>query len=426
MTFVEICKLSQNKLKARLENELTELGYSPLNEDGYLYAEGEVPVLLLAHMDTVHHDNCTIVCTSEDGNYVMSPQGIGGDDRCGIFMVLEIIKEYKCSVLFTEDEEKGCVGAHKFVNDKVVPTVPINYLLEFDRKNKNDAVFYSCDNKDFEAFITDEEIGFKTAYGSCSDISSVAPYLKTAAVNLSCGYYNAHTEHEYVKMSEMLHNIERAKLIIAKECEHFEYVEKTIELSNWGAKISKQNYDKDWYDKYYNRKDYLDGDDYDLYDEDDDYTGSYNDLYYQFFENGEDNIVSLFTEYYDIEVGKVDLIPLEELIDVDNFNVIMTDGGRPLTTREYKMSHFDCYDLYMDKKCHVYRILEDEMYGICIAIDTGYVLKRVDGERIQYYEDTVEAYYTMDENDYNAFYSYVCEWLDSDIEDWILEQMTGV
>lgn len=39
---------------------------------------------------------------------------------------------------------------------------------------------------------------FQTAHGSFSDISSIAPALKIAAVNLSCGYYNAHTPHEFI------------------------------------------------------------------------------------------------------------------------------------------------------------------------------------------------------------------------------------
>ena len=44
----------------------------------------------------------------------MSPQGIGGDDRCGVWMILQILRTANCHVLFCEDEEVGCVGAKKF------------------------------------------------------------------------------------------------------------------------------------------------------------------------------------------------------------------------------------------------------------------------------------------------------------------------
>lgn len=248
MTFIDICKLPQEQLKAKLEEKLTDMGYKVVNEDGFLFAEGDVPVMLTAHMDTVHKDNCTIVCVSEDGNYVMSPQGIGGDDRCGIFMALEIIKQRRCSILFTEDEEIGCVGAHKFCKTDYKPE-KLNYIIEFDRKNGDDAVFYSCDNPDFTKFCTDGT-GFKEERGSCSDISHVAPHLGVAAVNFSCGYYSPHTCHEYVNMKQMLRNIERAIAIIDKPCEKFEYIEKKYAYS--GSSTEKK-YDYYWLDSYWKK-----------------------------------------------------------------------------------------------------------------------------------------------------------------------------
>ena len=225
MNIIEICKLPQDKLKERLFVELQNLGYSPVNEDGYIYAEGTHPVLLMAHMDTVHHDNCTIVCVSEDGKYIMSPQGIGGDDRCGIYMILQIVKDVHCSVIFTEDEEIGCVGARKFCKSSYVPE-KLNYIIEFDRKSGNDAVFYDCDNDEFEKFITNPDVGFKSAWGSCSDISHVAPHLKVAAVNLSSGYYSPHTQHEYINLEEVENNIKRAMVLINTDTPRYEYIEK--------------------------------------------------------------------------------------------------------------------------------------------------------------------------------------------------------
>lgn len=243
MNFTEICKLPQEQLKARLEVELQNRGYTTVNEDGFLYAEGTVPVMLTAHMDTVHHDNCTIVCISEDGNVIMSPQGIGGDDRCGIYMALKILEAHRCSVLFTEDEEIGCVGARKFCKTDYKPAA-LNYIIEFDRKNGNDAVFYSCDNPEFTKFCTDGT-GFEEASGSCSDISHIAPHLGVAAVNFSCGYYNPHTCHEYVKINEMERNIQRAIELIAKPCEKFEYIEKKY---TYTSKYSGYTKLSDYYD----------------------------------------------------------------------------------------------------------------------------------------------------------------------------------
>lgn len=241
--FNKIVKLNQNELKTFCEKELQKRGYSSIkNRNGFLYAKGEVPVLLVAHLDTVHAETVKEIYYNKGRVY--SPQGIGGDDRCGIYMILKIVQKHKCHVLFTEDEEIGCVGANKFTKTTQFMNMPVNYIIEFDRKNKNDAVFYNCSNYDFIDFIIENDEGFfKEAYGSFSDICDIAPYLGVAAVNLSCGYYEAHTTKEYVVLNEMETIISEAKKIITKPIEKpFVYIEKPVSYAT--------GYGKDWYDYY--------------------------------------------------------------------------------------------------------------------------------------------------------------------------------
>ena len=170
-----------------------------------------------------------------------SPQGIGGDDRCGIYAILQIIKDFKCSVLFTEDEEIGCVGAEKFAVSDYIVNNDINYIIEIDRRGTNDCVFYSCDNPDFEEFI--ESTGyFKTAWGSVSDISTIAPALGVAAVNLSSGYFDEHTTRETINVEALLSTIEEAKKILALPCEKpFEYIESTYGGNWWKDYYAEEN-----------------------------------------------------------------------------------------------------------------------------------------------------------------------------------------
>ena len=222
--FEDICRMSQKKLKKYVKNQLKETHENVISEDGFVYAQGKFPVLLVAHLDTVHINLPTTII--HDGDKISSPNGIGGDDRCGVYMILEIIKKYHCSVLFCEDEEKGCIGAGKFIETELARELQgqFNYIIEFDRKGKNDAVFYDCGNAEFEEFITKEY--FATAEGIFSDISTVAPFLGCAAVNLSCGYYKAHTNDEYVVFSEMEKSIKEAMKILARTTdEKFEYIE---------------------------------------------------------------------------------------------------------------------------------------------------------------------------------------------------------
>ena len=224
--FIKVCKMTQADLKKYTKNTLLKMGYPKVTvADGFVYAQGELPILLVAHLDTVHKELPKIIHYDKIKQILSSPEGIGGDDRCGVYMIFEIVKHYKCSVLFCEDEEIGAKGAEKFTRSKVSKGLEFNYIMEFDRKGSNDAVFYDCCNDEFENFITKKF--FKTAYGSFSDISVIAPELGCAAVNLSCGYYNAHTKDEYVVWSEMQKSILAACDIISSTTDEdiFEYVD---------------------------------------------------------------------------------------------------------------------------------------------------------------------------------------------------------
>lgn len=235
--------LTQSQLFEMLLKEIT--GHKMGVPGKYLLVCGTAPVMLLAHMDTVHKDPVRVICRSADGNIIMSPQGIGGDDRCGVFALVKAYRESKVKpwLLFTCDEEIGGKGAAQFASDYEAGKLPkkmknIKFLIEIDRKGSNDAVYYDCDNDEFEEYIT--RFGFKTDYGSYSDICDVAPAMGVAAVNLSSGYYQAHTQHEYINKKELNATIRRVKEIIEDACTkdvpQFEYIEREYvgRYSKWG------------------------------------------------------------------------------------------------------------------------------------------------------------------------------------------------
>ena len=191
-----------------------------ISKGNFILVHGQAPVMLVAHLDTVHEEPVRNICLSSDGNIIMSPQGIGGDDRCGVFA---IVKAYRLSkikpwLLFCCDEEVGGLGAKKFCLAHQQLQLPneidnLKFIIELDRKGKNDAVYYRCDNPDFAAYISGK--GFQPAQGSFSDISLIAPELSIAAVNLSCGYYAAHTLHEYINRSQLNSVIHKVVDIVA-------------------------------------------------------------------------------------------------------------------------------------------------------------------------------------------------------------------
>ena len=208
----------------------------------YILVRGEAPVMLVAHLDTVHHEPVREICKTESGNILMSPQGIGGDDRCGVYALNAVYEQSKVKpwLLFTCDEEVGGVGAEQFCLKHQGKKLPkeleeLKLLIEIDRKGKNDAVYYDCANDEFEKYITSK--GFKTQFGSFSDISYIAPEIGVAAVNLSSGYYNAHTQHEYINRKHLNKTVQKVIEIVADAVKpdfpKYEYVKCRFKRGGW-------------------------------------------------------------------------------------------------------------------------------------------------------------------------------------------------
>lgn len=213
------------------------------NRGSYILVPGEAPVMLVAHLDTVHTQPVRQICKTANGNVLMSPQGIGGDDRCGVYALVTAHSRSSKRpwLLFTCDEETGGVGAGKFCKDYRADWLPrelgkLKMLIEIDRKGRNDAVYYGCCNTDFEQYISEK--GFTTQHGSFSDISLIAPTLGVAAVNLSSGYFNAHTLHEYINRKYLNLTIKRVVEIIEEATNEdfpaYSYIEKEKDVW-WGA-----------------------------------------------------------------------------------------------------------------------------------------------------------------------------------------------
>lgn len=177
-------------------------------EDKYIYCKGDVPILLCCHMDTVHTSIPEKILYDKSNNMIWSPFGIGGDDRCGVYSVLSILKYCKKlpSVLFTKDEEIGCVGAKSFLkNNKKNPG--FKYLIEIDRHGNDEVVFYSTTNRDFIKYVT--SFGFKEMQGMSSDIRHITDDWGCASCNVSAGYFNEHTKQEYVDTTGVIATINK-------------------------------------------------------------------------------------------------------------------------------------------------------------------------------------------------------------------------
>ena len=260
--FIRLCKMDKDTLKEWLY-KILEAKYGAdnvVNGDGFLFAKGngKSPILLTAHMDTVHREVCDYIkITKEKGKTILTaPKGIGGDDRCGIWIILNILTRtlYRPTILFCEDEEIGGVGSSKFVDtDYVSHLTELKYLVEVDRANDKEAVYYNCGNLVFQRYI-EETIGYKKEYGSFTDICHLSPACDRASVNLSCGYYRQHTLEEYVIFEEMVATYKAVKVLLskAKDADTYDYQEENWYSSSYGNKFSYgYGYNSYWDDESY-------------------------------------------------------------------------------------------------------------------------------------------------------------------------------
>lgn len=250
-TLEDVIKPTQEKLFIKLKKKYE--GKACCSDGAFILVEGIAPIMLVAHLDTVHTEPVKTICASNDDNILMSPQGIGGDDRCGVYALSKLYEtaKYKPWLLYTCDEEVGGIGAEWFslaYNDGKFPKAldDLKLIVEIDRRGSNDAVYYDCDNSEFEKYITGA--GFETSIGSFSDISIIAPELGVAAVNLSSGYYNAHTKSEYIDRQELENVISRVAEIIADSMQskfpRYRYIQKvrTYKLVTGNVERTYKNY----------------------------------------------------------------------------------------------------------------------------------------------------------------------------------------
>lgn len=227
--FIKELSLPKEELAVFLVDALKSLGYSDIkfNEDpkeGYIFAKGIIPVCLCAHMDKVpHYQNIKTINRTPILNaknvvidvFLSSKQGIGGDDRCGVYAITSMLKlGHRPSVLFCMGEEIGCCGSHKFCKDFPAEFLSdVNAFIQIDRRGSNDCVRYSDQNHELTNAICDFD--FSPAFGSCSDISVLMPHFGISGVNLSSGYYNEHNaKREYVSVKDVKILLKRLNKIL--------------------------------------------------------------------------------------------------------------------------------------------------------------------------------------------------------------------
>lgn len=209
-------------------------------------------IVLSAHMDTVKGVLKDRKLIETDDGVIMSDKGaLGADDRAGIAIILTVLRSLhklnfngNIKVAFSREEEIGCVGASKIDSDWYADS---DLAIVVDRRGNRDIVV-GCGMafcSDFVAYFMEDvskmsDMDWEATEGGISD-AMVFAEGGVNSINLSAGYYNEHTEHEYVVLDEMRDTVKLIMQTIAVINQFYKTFEIVPESNTWS---------KAWYPKY--------------------------------------------------------------------------------------------------------------------------------------------------------------------------------
>ena len=209
---------SEKKMRRFLRKVAKDCGAEEIVTDNFgnlLITKGKSNTYpcLAAHMDQVQHVHSKDFTVVEIGGDVIgySPkcheqQGLGADDKNGLFVCLELLRKFDVmKVAFFVGEETGCVGSGK-VDPKFFKDC--RFIVQPDRRGGDDLITSMfcgevCSD-DFVEAIGYKNYGYKFAHGSITDVGELVERgVGISCLNLSCGYYEAHTDQEITVLSEL-------------------------------------------------------------------------------------------------------------------------------------------------------------------------------------------------------------------------------
>jgi putative aminopeptidase FrvX len=233
-----------------------------------LYTKGtaETYPCIVAHMDTVHSiiDTHNVGVFIKDGReYAQADDGkksagVGGDDKCGLYACLHMIRKFpNIKVVFFTQEETGCQGSnkidHSFFED-------VGYIIQLDRWGRSDFIskFWggSSISDEYKA-ICDPVLA---KYGYSHESGLITDSMKlfdngvgVSCVNVSCGYYQHHSDNEFIDLNEFYHSLLfTEELIVALGEKKYPHKKKTYVYNyakhNRYDKANWPDYNSEWGD----------------------------------------------------------------------------------------------------------------------------------------------------------------------------------
>jgi tripeptide aminopeptidase len=214
--------LQETKISALVRGELDTMKIKyDVDKLGQIWKINPGKPLMIAHMDQVQKTACVKVMTFKNSIYGFDDKGklsgLGADDKNGIYIILNMIEKFRddMSFIFSVGEEIGGRLYHVLDNINLTPEIA-PYGLIFDRKGSSDIIGssnnYCCDDLEKAVEVLSGNMKYKASYGTFSDCDELAKWIP--CVNLSCGYYDAHSENEHTKVGDLFRAVQLAEVLL--------------------------------------------------------------------------------------------------------------------------------------------------------------------------------------------------------------------
>lgn len=192
---------------------------------------------VVAHTDTVHRLDAINVAEEtlfnaqgllkpalKAYNNFGNPTGIGGDDKCGVFACLTLLKEVSnLKAAFFVSEETGCHGSK---NADVDFFKNVGYVIQFDAPENwmvtekcfgqvlfdRESDFFKTCNKVLTESMVKEDMEYMIH--PYTDVYALRSKFDFCCINFSIGYYDYHTINEYVIIEDVENGIKMGKQMI--------------------------------------------------------------------------------------------------------------------------------------------------------------------------------------------------------------------
>lgn len=294
-TFIDVLTKTQTEMQEWLPEVLADYGYQIKVADYMIQAisSEENQPCLVAHLDTIntkrknysygsYYSNgstlSTVTSTEKDRtpevqdilvteHYILlspecksSIQCLGADDRVGVKTILDILEMgLRPHILFTTDEEVGCVGSRKAVEENALEGLKMaSMLIQIDRgvheRSWHEMVTYDFDPESHKEIFDELGKTYTMATGSYTDVAVLGPHLDKPIVNVSASYRHEHTTDEFINLDAYEYNtqglIKFIEWAVKQDTSEWKYVAKyvppkpvytrTSNLANFAPKFGKE------------------------------------------------------------------------------------------------------------------------------------------------------------------------------------------